>query len=67
MEEPKSLHPHTKLPPDGGHPRKPYWKRIHHSFIFWIAIAVMLLGMWIYLRTNDLSHQPNSPPQQMVP
>ncbi|MBU2493039.1 MAG: hypothetical protein KJ571_10485 [Bacteroidetes bacterium] len=46
---------------------KPYWKRIHHDWKFWVAIFLMLAAMFIYIRTNDLSVRPNNQTQQKVP
>jgi hypothetical protein len=65
MDEPKQGHPHTSY--ESEHPHKPYWKRIHHDWKFWIAIGVMLIAMLIYVETNDLSLKPGSPPAQRVP
>jgi hypothetical protein len=37
-----------------GHPRRPRWKRVHHSWIFWVAVFLMLLAMITYIMTGDL-------------
>ena len=66
MDEPKQGHPHTAIKSDHPH-HQPYWKRAHHDWKFWVALVLMLIGMAIYLGTNDLSLRPNSLPQQRVP
>jgi hypothetical protein len=58
-------HPHTHYKKEHGRP--PYWKRAHHDWKFWVAIVLMLLGMWVYLRSNDLSLLPHNQVQQRVP
>jgi hypothetical protein len=58
--------PHTHYQKDHPHDR-PYWKRAHRDWKVWIAVAVMLGAMWIYLRTNDLSVRPTGQTQQPVP
>jgi hypothetical protein len=67
MDEIKSDHPHTDYKGDGHPHRKPYWKRAHHDWKFWLALLAMLLAMAVYLRTNDLSLRPHQPAQQRVP
>jgi hypothetical protein len=65
MKEIDQEHPHTEYKKDHG-PR-PYWKRAHHDWKFWLAILLMLIAMGVYLRTNDLSHTPHGPVHQPVP
>jgi hypothetical protein len=57
--------PHTNYQKDHGH--RPYWKRAHHDWKFWIAIILMLIAMWVYVRSNDLSLRPRGSAQQQVP
>jgi len=44
----------------------PRLKRIHHSWIFWVAVFLMLLAIITYVMTGDLSwglrRQPKQPP-----
>jgi len=35
--------------------RKPYWKQIHHSWIFWVFLILMLVGIMYYVMTVDFS------------
>jgi hypothetical protein len=37
---------------------RPYWKRAHHDWKFWVALSLMLVAMFIYLMTDDLSFVP---------
>ena len=40
------------------HEHRPYWKRAHHDWRFWVALVLMLAAMFIYLMTDDLSFVP---------
>ena len=44
-------HPHEH---HGEHSRPPRWRRVHHSWIFWVAVFLMLLGIVTYVMTGDL-------------
>jgi hypothetical protein len=37
---------------------RPYWKRAHHDWRFLAAVALMLVGIVIYVMTNDLAGPP---------
>jgi len=65
MNEIEKDHPHTNYKKDHGH--RPYWKRAHHDWKFWVALLLMLFAMGVYLFTNDLSLRPHAPIQQPVP
>jgi hypothetical protein len=39
------------------HPR-PYWRRIHHDWKFWVAVVFLSLAIGIYVVTVDLSSVP---------
>jgi hypothetical protein len=67
MDEMKKDHPHTDYKKDHGRPDRPYWKRAHYDWKFWVAILLMLFAMAIYLRSNDLSVRPGGRTQQPVP
>jgi len=60
MNEAKHNHEHHEV---HHHPR---WKRVHHSWIFWVAVFLMLLAMITYVITGDpfwgLRRQPKPPP-----
>jgi hypothetical protein len=35
------------------HEHKPYWKRVHHSWIFWIFLFLMFIGIVYYIMSVD--------------
>ncbi len=41
------------------HEHRPYWKRAHHDWRFWVALILMLAAMFIYTMTDDLSIVPH--------
>ena len=44
----------------------PYWKRAHKSWIFWVALFLMLVAITIFVMSNNLSFIPlgtRTPPQ----
>jgi hypothetical protein len=43
----------------GRHEHRPYWKRAHHDWRFWVALVLMLGSMLIYVMTDDLSIVPH--------
>jgi hypothetical protein len=49
MNEAKHDHQHHE-----GHSHRPRWKRVHHSWIFWVAVFLMLLAMITYVMTGGL-------------
>jgi len=36
----------------------PGWRRIHHSPVFWVGIALCLAAILIYVWSDDLSWRP---------
>src|SRR6478672_10111356 len=36
-----------------GHSHTPRWRRVHHSWIFWVAVFLMLLAIVTYVMTGD--------------
>ncbi|MGA2296765.1 MAG: hypothetical protein ABSG15_04365 [FCB group bacterium] len=46
------------------HDHKPYWKRVHHSWIFWIFLVLTLLAILYYTMTDDFSFAPRSRAKQ---
>ena len=66
MHETKHSH-HRHGGPDGdsvhqGH--RPYWKRAHHDWKFWVALFLMLAAMIIYVMSDDLALRPHRQAQQ---
>jgi hypothetical protein len=45
-------HPHVH------HDDRPYWKRAHHDWRFWVGVVFMLAAMTVYVGTNNLSLVP---------
>jgi hypothetical protein len=39
-------------------PQRPYWKRMHHSWFFWVAAVSILVAMVIYITSIDLAFRP---------
>jgi Mg2+/citrate symporter len=40
--------------------RRPDWRRIHHSPLFWVGAAMFLAAIAIYVWSEDLSWRPRS-------
>jgi hypothetical protein len=38
--------------------RRRNWKRIHHSWLFWVGVVLFLAAAAIYVLSDDLSWQP---------
>ncbi len=47
--------------PRVNHADRPYWKRAHHDWRFWIAMFLMLLAIAIYVLSDDLAFLPHGP------
>ena len=66
MNEIKHVHSPHGDPNDGsnhfGH--RPYWKRAHRSWSFWIAVFLMLAAMLIYVMSDDLAGWHRGKPRQ---
>lgn len=46
---------------------RPYWKRAHHDFRFWIGMVLMLAAITIYVMSDDLSLLPRGRPRVTLP
>jgi len=44
------------------HEHRFYWKRVHHSWIFWVFLFLMLVGIIYYIMSVDFAFVP---PQQL--
>jgi hypothetical protein len=40
------------------HERRPYWKRIHHTWSFWIFLFLMFAGITYYIISISFSLAP---------
>jgi hypothetical protein len=47
----------------GHHEHRPYWRRAHHDWRFWVGLVLMLAAMAIYVMTDDLAFVPRIHPQ----
>jgi len=45
---------------DGSKPQRPYWKRMHHSAFFWVAVVFLFLAMGIFVMTDGLLFRPRN-------
>jgi len=43
------------------------WKRLHHSPFFWVAAVCLLLGMVVFVITNNLAFWPGDPVPASAP
>ncbi len=34
---------------------RPYWKRAHHDWRFWVVLVLMIVAMVVYIVSQDLS------------
>jgi hypothetical protein len=41
------------------HTHRPYWKRIHHTWSFWIFLLLMLVGILYYIISVDFAFAPH--------
>ena len=42
-----------------GNEHKPYWKRIHHTWSFWVFLLLMLGGIIYYIMSVDFAFAPH--------
>ena len=49
---------HAKPDHSVASPQRPYWKRMHHSWFFWVAVVAILTAMVIYITSIDLAFRP---------
>ena len=40
------------------HPPKPYWRRAHTDWKFWVGVVALAVAITIYVMTVDLSMVP---------
>jgi hypothetical protein len=67
MSENKHSHRRSEHDPNGEHQgQRPYWRRAHHDWKFWVALALMLAAMAIYVMTDNLAIRPHRPPRQAL-
>lgn len=47
------------------HDQRPYWRRAHHDWRFWVGLVLMLTAITVYVVSDNLAFLPRS--QQPVP
>ena len=40
------------------HKPTPGWKRVHHSWIFWVGVVLTLAALLVYVMSMDLAWRP---------
>jgi hypothetical protein len=58
---------HSQEVPDSGivqQSNRPYWKRAHKDWRFWIALLLMIAAMIIYVVSEDFAWLPRNRLQQ---
>ncbi|NDP22522.1 MAG: hypothetical protein GZ091_15780 [Paludibacter sp.] len=43
---------------------KSRWKQVHHSWLFWVFLVLMLFGIMYYIRTVDFAFAPQKQVEQ---
>jgi hypothetical protein len=43
------------------HDHKPYWKRMHHTWSFWVFLFLMLACILYYIVSVDFAFAPHIP------
>ena len=46
---------------------RPYWKRMHHSWFFWVAAVAILTAMIIYVMSINLAFRPRGQAKPPAP
>jgi hypothetical protein len=54
-------------PRDHAHPRRPFWRHAHRDWRVWIVVLLMLVLVFVYVLTDNLSLRPGKRPTQPTP
>jgi hypothetical protein len=46
--------------------QRPYWKRAHRSWVFWVGVVLTFAAIAIYVMSDDLSLLPRGQPRPAV-
>jgi len=46
------------------HDHKPYWKRMHHTWTFWVFLFLMFAGITYYIMSVDFAFAPRRQPSE---
>jgi hypothetical protein len=49
---------------DAHRDQRPYWKRAHHNWFFWVGMVFVFAAITIYVMSDDLSLLPRGRPRQ---
>ena len=64
-ENDQSHHSHQEPEIDSAHhDHRPYWKRAHRDWRFWVGVILMLAAMSMFVMNRDLPWLPRSQPRQ---
>ncbi|VFU09294.1 hypothetical protein [Methylocella tundrae] len=58
-----SDHHHHHASVEKAQARRPDWRRIHHSPLFWVGAVLFLAAISIYVWSEDLSWRPRQQQQ----
>ncbi|MGC1360712.1 MAG: hypothetical protein WA419_04200 [Silvibacterium sp.] len=61
----ESTHTHHEQGPHPSSVRRPYWKRAHRDWRFWVAVFFVSVALFIYVTSVDLSLVPNKHPHSV--
>jgi hypothetical protein len=54
-------------PRDHAHPKRHYFKHAHKDWRVWVALALMLTAMAVYVLSEDEAVRPGNPDAQKMP
>jgi hypothetical protein len=55
----ESTHTHHEQGPHLNSVHRPYWKRAHRDWRFWVAVLFILAALTIYVMSDDLALVPS--------
>ena len=61
MNDNKIRHSHNSSAPNS---HRPYWKRAHHDWRFWVVVVLMFVGVIFYVMSDDFAFVPRNRVQQ---
>jgi hypothetical protein len=51
---------------DAENDSRPYWKRAHYDWRFWVAVILMIVAMSIYVMSDDFGFWSRSRPERPI-
>jgi hypothetical protein len=52
--------------PHAAHGARPNWKRMHHSWIFWVGMVLVSVAIAVYVLSDNLALLPRGPRQSTL-